>query len=129
MLDGVVVQDGKDGGNADAVIGAQRGAVGRQPFAVKHRLDGILEEVELLVAVLLAHHIHMGLQADALRMLIAFRCRLADQHVAQLVAEGFKAVVAAEFLQIGRNFLFVFRRTRDLHNLAKITPYRGGFQL
>ena len=108
VFDGVVGKDGQNGGHADAVVSTQRSAVGRQPLAVEHRLDGILHEVELLVAILLANHVHVSLEADPLRMLVAFRSRLANQDVAQFVVERFQTVVVTELLQVSRNLLFMF---------------------
>ena len=129
MLYGVVGEDGEDSCHADAVVGPEGGAVGSEPFAVEDRLDSVVHKVELLVAVLLADHVHVSLQANALRLLIAFRGGLADKDVAEVIVEGLEAMITTKLLQIGRDAFLVFRRARYLHYLAKIAPYGGGFQI
>ena len=120
-----VLEDGQNGGHAYAVVGAQGGAVGGEPLAVEHRLYGIGHEVELLVGVFLAHHVHVGLQAHRGALLVAFGGGLADEHVAQAVGVGLEAVAAAPFGEKSRDALFVLRRTRDLHNLSEPVPHTG----
>ena len=61
VLQRLVLQHREDRRRADAVVGAQRRAVGRHPLAIDIGVDGVLREVELLVVVLLRHHVEVCL--------------------------------------------------------------------
>ena len=129
MLYGGVVEDGQSGGHADAVVGSKGGAVADEPAIFHKRLDGLGEEVKVLVAVFLAHHVHVGLEAYAGRVLIAFVGGFAYQDIAYLVDKCLIAVLAAEFLQVGGDFFFVFGWTGNIHQFAKVVPYGGGLEV
>ena len=101
VFERAVLKDGQDGGHADAVVGAEGGAVSSEPLAVQHRLDGVFQEVELLVAVLLTDHIHVGLQAHHGALLVALAGWFAHQHVAELVTLGLQTVLLAPLDKVG----------------------------
>ena len=125
----LVLEDGEDGGDADAVVGAEGGAVGGEPLTVQHGLDGVFHEVELLAAVLLADHVHVGLKADHGRFLVAFAGGLADEHIAQFVAEGLEAMFLAPVDEPGGDALLVLGRARNLHDFAEPVPHAGGLEV
>ncbi len=59
------------GGQADAVVGAERRALGVDPLALDLGLDRVLAEVVDLVGVLLADHVEVALEDGARRRLRA----------------------------------------------------------
>lgn len=128
MGDFLVLEDGEDGGDADAVVGTEGGAVGREPRTVQHWLDGVFHEVELLAAVLLADHVHVSLQAHAGALLVALAGGLADEHIAQLVALGLETVLLAPVHEVGRDALFVLRGARNLHDFTEPVPHALWFE-
>ena len=71
MLQGLVLHDGHDGSHAQSVVGAQGGALSLHPLTVDPRLYGVGLEVVCRLGCLLWHHVHVGLQDDALFVLIA----------------------------------------------------------
>ena len=71
--------------DADAVVGAQGGALGPHQVAVPHQPDGIPGEVVAGAFVLLADHVHVGLQRRRGAALPARGGGLADEHVAHRV--------------------------------------------
>ena len=90
--DAVVEQDCHGGGAAEAVVGAEGGAVGAYPLAVDDGGDGVCQEVVLLVGVLLGHHVHVSLEDDGGGVLVAWCGGLGHGHVAGLVGAGGNAV-------------------------------------
>ena len=72
VLDAVVGQDGHGSSHADAVVGAEGGAVAYQPAVLDVGLNGLGEEVEVFVAVFLAHHVHVGLETNAGGVLVSW---------------------------------------------------------
>jgi hypothetical protein len=71
----------------------------------------------------------MGLEADALRIFVAFGGWFADQDVAQFVVEGLKTMLETEVLEIGRYFLLMFRGAWNLHYFTEIAPYGGRLKI
>ena len=76
--------------HADAVVGAQRGALGFQPVAVANHLDGIGIEVVGGAFVLFADHVEMALQQSHGRGLASRPRGLANDGVADFVLHGFQ---------------------------------------
>ena len=66
--DGLVQRQGHGHGQGDAVVGAEGGMVGFQPFAFKDETDGILGEIVGRIGRLLADHVHMALDDDGSRI-------------------------------------------------------------
>ena len=92
-LDGAVlnivrVKDCQFDGIADTIVGSERGSLGLHPLTVNVSLDGVVQEVNLMVHEFVAHHIHVTLQDHRLQVLIALGARFADQHVAGFVHLG-----------------------------------------
>ena len=129
VLNGLVVQDGQSGSHANAVVGTQGGAITYQPTVLNKGFDALGVEVELLVAILLTHHVHVCLQADTGGIFIALVGGFANEHIAHLVGEGLIAVLLTEILQICRNLLFMFRRSGNVHQFAKVLPHFGRLQI
>ncbi len=105
----LVLQDGQSRGDAYAVVGAEGGAVGRNPLAVDIGLDRIVLEVELLVVVLLRHHVEVRLHDDALAVLHVLGGGLADVDVMSLVLDMFQTVLGGEVEDITAYLLLVVR--------------------
>ena len=114
--------------HTNAVVDTQGCSLCLHPLAVDVSLDGILREVELYVAVLLAYHIHMALQDNRLPVLHAGCRRLADNDVARLVSPGVETKLLSEVEQEVNHLLFLLRRTRYLVHLCKALEYTLGLQ-
>ena len=93
MLDVLGFGHGQGEGKAEAIVGAEGGAAGFQPFAFHLRLDWVGEEVVLDVGVLLRDHVHMALEDDALAVFEARGCWYAHYDIARVVRKGFDFVV------------------------------------
>ena len=91
VLQGRVLHDGKGCRHSDAVVGAKRGSICHQHMLLADELDRVLQEVVHLVGVFLAHHVQMGLQAEATRPLPAGRRRFLHDDVAEGVSRRLQA--------------------------------------
>ena len=60
-LDVIAVQYGKLYGDANAVVGAQGGALRFQPLTINISLNRVVQEVKLNVYQLVTNHVHMAL--------------------------------------------------------------------
>ena len=92
----VVPEQRHDEGHPDAIVGAQRGAVGPQPALLDVGGNRVGLEIMDLVWGLLRHHVHVGLEDDAGTVVHPGRGRLADQHVADLIHRRLQSQIAAE---------------------------------
>ena len=113
MLNVVAVEDSQLNGAADAVVGAERRALGLHPFAVDNGQNGVVVEVVLHLGQLLAHHVHVTLQDDGGLLLHARRGRLTDDDIASLVNQRVQVVALAELTEILNHFLLALRWARD----------------
>ena len=120
MLNVAAVQHGQFHGTAYAVVGAQRGALSRQPLAVNIGLDGVVVEINLIVHQFVTHHVHVALQNHRLAVLHAFGGRFTDDDVARLVDLGRQSATLAPLFQVGYHLLFTLRRAWNLVNLRKL---------
>ena len=91
----VVNQRGKRGSHADAVVGAESGAVSAQPLAVNYSSDGLIFEIKTLI-VRLAHHIHMRLHNHSRSLLVTRSGSLGHNHVADSVGAHLDTVFGSE---------------------------------
>ncbi len=124
----VVLQHSQNGRRADAVVGTQRRTVGRHPIAVDVGIDGVREEVEILVVVLLRHHVEVGLENDSLAVFHAGRRRLAHVDVVRLVLAALQAQGPGDPENVFADFLLVRRGPRDADDLGKMFPDERRFQ-
>ena len=100
VLNVVGTQDGNLHGTADTVISTQCSTFCLHPVSIHISLYGIVVEVELHIVVLLAHHVHVALQNQYRTVLHTRSGRLADDHIAYLVALGFQTKTTAYFQQV-----------------------------
>ena len=114
---------------ADTAIGPQRRPAGPYPPAIHIGIDGIGLEIELHIGILLAHHIHMGLQSHRRPVLKPCRSRFAHHNVADGIALAFQSVTAGEIDQILSDSGLFFRRTRDFRYGIELFPYHMGFEV
>ena len=103
VLEGLVLHDGHDGSYAHAIVSTQRGAAGLYPVAIDVGGDGVGEEVVGAVGRLLRHHIHVGLQDEALAAFQSFRSGLAHEDVTGFVLPRLYAGVLTPLEQEGLN--------------------------
>ena len=118
----IVFQHGEDRRRADAVVGSERRAVGRYPLAVDVGFDGVLLEIELLVVVLLRHHVQMGLQDDALAVLHAFGRRFAHIDVVRLILAALQSERTGHVHDVLADLLLVVRGTGNVDDLCEMLP-------
>ena len=116
------LEHGHDHGQADAIVGSERCAVGLDPVAGHKGLDRILAEIVADTRRRLCHHIHVRLQHNAGACLHACRGRLADKHVAGGIDSGLKSQVLAKLHQEVAYLLLVVRRSRDLRHIVEVLP-------
>ena len=108
MLEVLALHDSHDGSHAQTVVSTERRALGAHPaLLVDIGLDGVGLEVVRAVRCLLRHHVHVGLQHDALAVLIARSGRLAHDDVAASVLECLYADALGEVEQKLLYFLCV----------------------
>ena len=122
VLEGVVFHHCHDGGDAQAVVGAQCGAFSLNPITVDIWLNGVSLKVVLALGSLLGHHVHVGLHGDALAVLHARGGGLAHNDVAGGVLEGLNAHTLGKVEQVLLNFLYMSRWTGNLRERIEIAP-------
>ena len=109
-------------GHADAVVGAERRALGPEQVAVLPDLDGILQEVVAGALVLLADHVHVGLEADGGPAFLPRGGRLADDHIADFVTLHLAAQGLGLISHPGRGRGLVLGPAGDLRQFEEIGP-------
>ncbi len=122
------VEHSQDGCHADAVVRSERGAFRTHPVAIHVHLDALGVKVEYGVRVLLAYHVEMALQDDVPFVFHSSCCRLADQHIANLIGEGFEAPIVSESDDPFADLLFLFRRPWNAIQCVEEVPQRPGFE-
>ena len=122
-----VGENGEYHGDANAVIGAKRGAIGVYPVAFDEGADGVFAEV-YGVLVFLRDHVEVRLQDDAGVVFAAGACRFAYADVAARVAFGIKPEAGGFVEDVLLDFFFVVRGARDLCDLVKVLPDCTGFE-
>ena len=85
MSDRLVLDERHHRGDRDAVVGAESGAVGRQPVAVTEQRDPALGRIVRARGVTLAHHVQVALEDEVGRRLPTRGRRNADDKVAPRV--------------------------------------------
>ena len=100
-------QQGQAGGDANPVIGPQRGFLGYHPAILYHEGNGLGMEVEVKIGVFLADHVLMGLQHQRGHVFFSGRCRLGDEHVARFVGFAVQIPLGRKQLKPGGHFFFM----------------------
>ena len=129
VLDALVLGDGHRHGDAHAVVGAERGANGGDPFAVDDGLDRVLEEIVDGVRRLLRHHVHVALEHDALAVLKTGSGGDAHDHVAGLVGERLDLVLLGPVEQVLAHDLLMLRGARAAGKSIEVVPDNLRFQI
>ena len=117
-----VGDDGQGRSHADAVVSAEGRAVGMQPLALDDRLDGVFLEVVLLVAVLLANHVHVGLQDDGLAVFHALGGGHGHDDVATVFLDIADVMVFCPLFEVSHHLGFLLRRTRHTEDAVELFP-------
>ena len=126
--DVVGVQHSQRIGHGNAVVAAQRGALGAHIAAVHHGADGVLFEVQLAVGGLIAHHVQMALQDQGRLVLVARGGRGFDEQVAHFILTAGKAVLLRKIFAVVAQGLLVVGGVRDAADRLKIVKNRCRFQ-
>lgn len=124
-----VEQQRQSRGHAYAAIGAQRRTLGTNPAILDTRAYRVTVEVELHVAALLAHHVHVRLQRHRRYRLASRRGGYAHHHITRIVAFPFEGMAAGKVNQILYDQAFAFRRARHTGDGIKLHPHPTGFQI
>ena len=127
--DVLCVQHSQCVGHGNAVVAAQRSALGADIIAVHHQLDGILFQIQRAGGGLVAHHVQMALQDQGRLVLVARRGRCLDEHIAHFVLTAGKAVRLCKLHAVVAQCLFMMRGVRDAADLFKIMKNRCRFQI
>ena len=122
VLDFRGFQDGERHGDAQSVVGAERGALGLEPVTVHPGLDRVGLEIVDRVRVLLGDHVHVSLEDHALPVLETGRGGHPHDDVAGVVREGFHIMFLGPIQEIGADLFFVFGRTRLARDAVEIVP-------
>lgn len=125
----LVDHHGHSGGAADAVVGAESGALGLNPLAVDISLDRVFHKIMAYVAVLLGNHVHVGLKDHRRGVLMTGSGRLAHHYVAHLVGLNLDAVVVGEFYEKIPDLLFMAGGTRNFRDFIETFPNEFGFKV
>ena len=78
--------------DSDTVISTKGGSFGFEPLAIHIGLYRIGHKIMLHIAVLLAHHVHVGLKDDSFMVLITGRSRHTHDHVHSLIGDTLYAM-------------------------------------
>ena len=122
------VQHGQRIGHGNAVVAAQRCALGADVTAVHHRADGVLFQIQRAVGGLVAHHVQMPLQDQPRLLLVARGGRSLDEQVAHFVLTAGKAALFCKLCAVVAQRLFVVGGVGDAADLFKIMKNRSRFQ-
>ena len=121
MRKAVVREDRQHPADANAVVGAQGGALGPEDIPVADQRNGILPEIMTLAADLLADHIHVGLKHQGGLLLPALGAGFVDDYVVQSVPDIFQAPLLRKGCEVRADALLVAGTAGDRGNLFKIT--------
>ena len=116
----LVLQHGQLGSYAYAAVGSESGVLGYQPSVLHHCLDGVLGEIVLDPAVLLADHVGVALEDEGRGVLPAGGGGYGDEDIAGLIGPAVHAAVGGKLLEVSDDVLLVSRFARDGHNLAEV---------
>ena len=128
VLQRIVLQHGQNRRRTDTVVGPQRRTVGRHPVAVDVGADRVFQEVELLVVVLLRHHVEMRLQDHPRTVLHALRGGFAHVDVVRRILAALQPQRAGHIQHVAADLLLMERRTRNLRHRREVLPHECGFQ-
>ena len=127
VAEGVIFEDGHDGGDGHAVVGTEGGVASTNPVAVDPRFDGIGFEVVGRIGRLLRHHVDVTLERHDLAVFHAGRGRLVHQNVAGIVKTGFEVAFLRPVEEELLDFFEVSGRTGHLREQVEVAP--EGFRL
>ena len=128
MAEVFVGKDGKHHGDADAVIGAERGTVGAHPVSINDGTDRVFAEVMHGIAVFLRDHVEVRLQDNAGFVFAPGSCRLAHADVAARIPFGGQPQAGGFVEDVLLDFFFLCRGAGNLRDLVEILPDRAGFK-
>ncbi len=109
-------------GHTYAVVGSQGGAHSIEVVLFDLKLQGVLAEIMLNIGVLLADHIHVGLEHNDRRAFLPCGGRLFDQDVPNIICEYLKGIVPCELLQMVGYNLLVLRAAGYPAYVIKMLP-------
>lgn len=123
-----VGENGEYHGNANAVVGTERGAVGVYPVAFDDGADRVFAEVMHGVAVFLRDHVKVRLQDDAGFVFAPGTACLAYADIAACIAFDGQAEAGGFVKDVLLDFFFLVRGARDLRDLVEVLPDVTGGQ-
>ena len=123
MLEGVIGENGHHIGCADTIVCAERRITCRHPLAIDVGIDRVLGEVMLDVAILLGHHVDVGLQGHHGASFEARSSRLADEYIARSIMLSLEVQTLCQSKEVLLDRLSVERRAGDLCEIIEVAPH------
>ena len=113
MLQRIGIQHRQRIGHGDAVVSAERRAVGKNIGIIMAQTQAVLCKIDVTVRILLADHVEMALQDHGGMVLIAGAGRLADDDVVRRILLPAQAALLRKADAVVRDRLRVTRAMRD----------------
>ena len=113
VLQRIGIQHRQRIGHGDAVVSAERRAVGKNIGVVMAQAQAVLRKIDIAVRILLADHVEVTLQDHGGMVLIAGAGRLADDNVVRRILLPAQAALLREADAVVRDRLCVARAMRD----------------
>ena len=122
VLELLVLGESHHGRDRDAVVGAERRAVGLQPLAVADERDPPFGGVVRARRVALADHVQVALEDERRRRLASGGRRYADHEVPPRVLQELEPVLVGPRPNVLDDRLLVTRRARDRRQGLEVRP-------
>ena len=128
VRNGVVFEDGHDGGNGHTVVCTQSGVARTHPISVDPCFDGVGFKIMGRVWCLLGHHVGVTLEGDGLSIFHARRSWLVHQDISCIIERGFNVAFGSPLEEKLLNLFQVSRRARHLGEEMEVAPDSFGLQ-
>ena len=123
MNDLIVLQDREHHGHCDAIVGAQRCAVGTHPVPVDNDADRFSQKIDLLVRLTGKDHVDMSLQRNGFGVLAAFRSVLGNNDVISVILHVLEPFFFRKRRDIVTDLLRMMGSVRNRRDLAEIVEH------
>ena len=128
MGNGLVCQQRQSISHSDAVVAAQRGALGKHVGFIVCHIQALGIHIDGAIGVLVAYHIHMALKNHRLVILVATSALAKENHIVKAILDIPQALLLGKFHQVVADLLGVAGAVGVSAQLFKITKYAGRLQ-
>ena len=129
MPEGPGIQKSKRVGNGDPVVPAQGGSLCADIISVNLQIQAFFLHIFGNARILFAHHIHVPLKNDRLRILVSFRCLLDNDYIIQGILVHLQIAILCELNEIITDRLLMIGRARNFRQLLKEIKHTLRFKL